>query len=552
MTRRTLLALAILQTLSVAAVQAQDVTVTPPAGGGFVVNNGVSSLFAIDAAGRITIANLGAAATHTSPICFDVASGVLGPCSNAGLVGPTGAPGPIGPVGPTGATGNDGAIGITGATGATGAMGVTGASGVTGATGPIGDTGSTGATGATGVTGAMGSIGPAGPIGPVGPTGVDGAVGATGPIGPTGADGAGSASGTTNYVSKFTGASTLGNSQIRDDGTSVAINAAPSNLYQAYIYDQQLTADGLGQASIFGYRTRDSQNIGTGYGQFGGNSAVKGFNYWGDEYTFGVAGFSYNDYTRTGGVLGADVTGIYWGSLGYKNSASGTYGVYGSAGYASGAGRPEGPEKEGIGGGFYGSMIGSWSHGEVMGAVSSGSMFATYNLGNVYTSGYSVDLVASGNEVNAPRVAAFANTSTGLKVYDNGSAQLNGESVFVPFTTAYSGMLGAVPDVTVSPVGSPAQLYILSIERNGFTVAVASGTANVRFSWIAVGNRSDADKVKALPVEIANGSFDSKLLEVMGGEGDLSKSARPIWFDGEKVRFDAAPQPPAQAKQELQ
>jgi hypothetical protein len=111
-------------------------------------------------------------------------------------------------------------------------------------------------------------------------------------------------------------------------------------------------------------------------------------------------------------------------------------------------------------------------------------------------------------------------------------------------------MLGGVPDVTVSPVGSPAQLYIASIESNGFTVAVASGSANVRFSWIAVGNRSDADKVQPLPAELANGNFDSQMREVMFNDADLTKAARPIWFDGQSVRFDAAPRPAGATKQE--
>lgn len=63
--------------------------------------------------------------------------------------------------------------------------------------------------------GVPGPVGPEGPVGPAGPAG------ATGPAGPAGA---GTLSGTTNTVVKFTGASTGGNSQITDDGTSVGIN----------------------------------------------------------------------------------------------------------------------------------------------------------------------------------------------------------------------------------------------------------------------------------------------------------------------------------------
>jgi hypothetical protein len=137
-------------------------------------------------------------------------------------------------------------------------------------------------------------------------------------------------------------------------------------------------------------------------------------------------------------------------------------------------------------------------------------------------------------------------------VYDNGSAQLAGASVYVPFSNSYAGMLGAVPDVTVSPVGSPAQLYIASIDKAGFTVAVASGSANVRFSWIAVADRNDASRVTRLPSEMTNGSFDAQMKDVMFGDGDTERSGKEIWWDGQKIRFDRAPEPARPAKPEAE
>ncbi len=424
-------------------------------------------------------------------------------------------------------------------TGPTGPTGATGAAGPIGGTGPTGATGLTGATGAVGPAGAQGVQGVPGATGPAGPAGAAGATGATGPTGP------GTVSGTSNYVGKFTGTTTIGNSQIQDNGTGMSFGlTSPSTLFQGYFYRQQLTINGDGQATLFGYRTRDSQNDGTNYSQAFGNSAVEGFNFWGDVYTYGVAGWSYNDYSRTAGTFGADVNGAYWGALGYRSSGLLNYGVYGSSAYATGAGRPAPAEdKQGIGGGFYGGMIGSWSRGEVMGQVSSGELFASYNVGNVYTSGYSADMVSMDTGKDADRVPAYAVTSPELKVYDNGSGRLDGSSVWVPFRSSYASMLGAPPDVTVSPVGSPAQLYIVSIEREGFTVAVASGSANVRFSWIAVGSRRDAGKVVQLPAEITSGTFDASLKDAMFNEGDTAGTGRTIWWDGQKVRFDKAPEP---------
>lgn len=97
--------------------------------------------------------------------------------------------------------------------------------GVTGATGP------TGSDGAPGLNGLPGGIGATGVTGPTGVTGVNGVTGPTGAQGATGATGPGSVNGTLNYVSKFTSATALGNSQIFDNGTAVGVGTtSPTNL----------------------------------------------------------------------------------------------------------------------------------------------------------------------------------------------------------------------------------------------------------------------------------------------------------------------------------
>ena len=105
-------------------------------------------------------------------------------------------------------------------------IGAIGPIGPTGPQGPQGPTGSTGATGATGATGPQGPVGPMGlqgPTGPAGPQGPAGATGPEGPIGPQGPAGSANITGTTNTVVKFTGATSGGDSQIFDNGTSVGI-----------------------------------------------------------------------------------------------------------------------------------------------------------------------------------------------------------------------------------------------------------------------------------------------------------------------------------------
>ena len=203
--RPRLLSAAVISALFLVEARAQDVTVTPASGGGFVVNNSAGApQFTIDASGKFLLPALAAAPTQSSALCFNSVSGQLGPCGAL----PGGATGPTGPTGATGATGSAGIAGATGATGATGsgstgatgATGVTGAAGATGSTGPAGAAGPTGATGVAGpagTTGATGSTGPAGAAGPTGATGLAGPAGTTGATGATGSQGLAGVTGAT-------------------------------------------------------------------------------------------------------------------------------------------------------------------------------------------------------------------------------------------------------------------------------------------------------------------------------------------------------------------
>ena len=172
----------------------------------------------MDATGGTSYVAMGTAQLLSVPYALYAASS-----GTAGATGPTGA---------NGATGTVGATGVTGPTGSTGTAGANGSTGVTGATGPTGANGATGTNGATGITGptGIGTTGATGPTGANGPTGTGmgptGPTGSTGTAGATGATGPGSVNGTINYVSKFTAATALGNSEIYDNGSHVGIGTA--------------------------------------------------------------------------------------------------------------------------------------------------------------------------------------------------------------------------------------------------------------------------------------------------------------------------------------
>jgi hypothetical protein len=329
--------------------------------------------------------------------------------------------------------------------------------------------------------------------------------------------------------------------QINANG-NVAVSATPIERSGLFVNQVQLPANGDSQHSILGLRTRSTQNDGTGYGFNFTNSAINGFNFYGDLYTFGVIGHSYNDFTRTGGVLGAETSGSYWGSLGYRTSTLLNHGVYGSAAYASGAGRGGEPSQpaEGIGGGFYGGLMGGWMRGDVLGFTAAGNLYAAYNLGNEYTSGHQADIL----EVDGKRVAAYANTSTQLKVSADGYGQLTDGVAQIQFEPDFVGLCAAGrPVVTVTAIGEPVALYIKQVTAKGFSVATADGRpANVEFAWAAVAKRKDAPQAK-LPSGLDDLDFDNRLKDVMFNENNPDNpNVRPLWWDGQRLRQDPMPQ----------
>jgi hypothetical protein len=173
---------------------------------------------------------------------------------------------------------------------------------------------------------------------------------------PGGSGGGIDGSGTVSYIPKFTGTTTIGDSKMYESGGTVYVTPGagparggalrskeggsvgvrlPSELYvegengwtvYAEVLETDTAADG--RTALFAYRDRFTRNDGVGFAVDETNTAIKGYNYWGDSYTFGVAGYSYNDFEMTGGVLGSHVWGNYWGALGYKDDFGTPWGVY--------------------------------------------------------------------------------------------------------------------------------------------------------------------------------------------------------------------------------
>jgi collagen type VII alpha len=292
-----------------------------------------------------------------------------------GATGPTGPQGIQGPQGPAGANGADGATGPQGPAGANGADGATGPAGANGATGPAGPTGAAGANGATGADGATGPQGPAGTNGATGPSGADGATGATGATGflqngdsagdtpywdgtawvTTSSNifnnGANVGVGATAPASKLTvnGNAAIGSGaylttaapanglliegQTRINAQTILGTATTRGAGNANLFVQRIgTSFGANQSGIYAHRegALGATNGGTSFAVAQVDAAIKGYSYWGNNFTSGVYGGSFGDYANSSGVSGAisgstTVTAI--GHLGFYDGTS-NWGIY--------------------------------------------------------------------------------------------------------------------------------------------------------------------------------------------------------------------------------
>ncbi len=344
------------------------------------------------------------------------------------------------------------------------------------------------------------------------------------------------------YIPTINTTSNVVNSFIRNGVSGVAINTSPNILNMLTVEKSQLLANGDGQHVIYGYRTRDTQNDGTNYGYQTSNSGIGSLNFWGDVYSFGTTGFSYNDFARTGGNLGAQVNGLYWSSGGYRSSGFLNYGLYATAALEVGTGRSSSEvAAKGIGGGFVGDLMGAWFKGDVMGTISEGKLFASYNLGNAITDGKNIELITTAEGEKIPTYTV--SSASAAKIYNDGTGQLTNGKARVNFDETFLAALSkdTKPTITISPLGGWANIYIAAIDARGFDVVEANnGTSNINFNFIVVGKKLD---LNAIPIsrEVLKKDFSKNLPDVLFNDGNTRNNAKPMWWDGTKFQYTTPP-----------
>jgi hypothetical protein len=301
-----------------------------------------------------------------------------------------------------------------------------------------------------------------------------------------------------------------------------------SNTWTNFFDHTEDPAYGDGQTALYAYRNRISANDGTGYSNSTINSAIEGSSWWGDPYSFGTSGFNYNDYTRCGGVLGAEIWGNYWGSMGYKNSAGTNYGGYFTS-YTVGVGKSS-QANTGIGVGAWGDLMGADIHGKVYGLYAEGENYATYSNGVVFKNNLDVHLQENGSGTNT---VLYTNVSSDVTVQTSGYATLSNGKVSIDFDPAFAASVSSETPVvvTVTPTGSSNGVYLSEVSGKGFKVAENNdGKSAVTISYIAIGKRAGYEHPN-LPQEVIASNYTNNLARGLHNDSDTQTNGEGLYYE---------------------
>lgn len=295
-----------------------------------------------------------------------------------------------------------------------------------------------------------------------------------------------------------------------------------------YIYHIEDELNGDGQTGLYAFRTRNSSNDGTGYAYYTSNSAMRGYSFWGDIYSFGTAGFNYNDYNRCGGILGAEQSGSYWGALGYRSSGLLNYGGYFTS-YTFGGGKSSGVNN-GIGIGAWGDLMGADIHGKIYGVYAEGENYAMYSNGIVFKNNMDVHLQDNGTGTNT---VLYTNVSTEVTVQTSGYAVLSDGKVSIDFDPAFAASVSNESPVvvTVTPMGSSNGVYLAEVSGKGFKVAENNnGKSSVTISYIAIGKRAGYEN-PSLPREVIASDYNSNLARGLHNDADTQTNGEGLYYE---------------------
>ena len=290
----------------------------------------------------------------------------------------------------------------------------------------------------------------------------------------------------------------------------------------------ELATTDPGDYAIYGDGTDSPGEDGTGYGYTSTLGGVKGYNYYGNPYTFGVAGYSYLDYDRSGGAFGGRYNGSAWGSMGYQRVGGTEYGGYFTS-YTTGTGK-DGQASVNCGIGAWGDLFGADIHGKVYGAFIEGDNYATYSSGPVFKNNLDVHLQQNGQSENA---VLYTSVSTDVTVQTSGYATLTNGKASITFDKRFRDVVSESEPVivTVTPMGKSGSVYLSAVSATGFSVEEnGEGKSNVTVSYIAIGKRKGYEN-PLLPKEVIAADYISKLESGLHNDNDIETNSAGLYYE---------------------
>jgi len=283
--------------------------------------------------------------------------------------------------------------------------------------------------------------------------------------------------GTTNYLIKFTGSTSGGNSQLFDNGSNVGIGTT-SPEYKFHV-TANVSTDNRGVGHFINTATNvDAAGI---YGE------CKSTAYWG-----------------YGGVFQGGYVGVRGEVLQYGNSSNTYVGV---SGYA-----------EEIDASLQTPLIG------VFGKTNGGdplNRYALYGLGNFAVTGTKAFIIDHPRYPKEKYLKHYCMESPEVLNSYRGNAILdaNGEAVIT--LPDYYELININFSYHLTPIGNPTVLYIKEeIKENKFTIA--GGTKNMKVSWLVISERNDLElqqrpEIKQVEIEKPKNSKGKYLIPELFG-----------------------------------
>jgi hypothetical protein len=293
-----------------------------------------------------------------------------------------------------------------------------------------------------------------------------------------------------------------------------------------------------GHYAIQGSGVQSSSAVGSGYAYSNTLGGVRGYTYWGNPYTFGVAGYSYVDYARSGGTFGSCVAGLYWGCLGYKNSGGTIYGGYFTSS-TIGSGKSSLPRiNSGIA--AWGDLFGADIHGDVYGAFVEGGDYGLFSNGIIVRNNLDIHLQENDKGDN---IVLYTNVTTDATVQTCGYATLSGGQCIVAFDPSFADAVSSAAPVivTLTPMGNTSGVYLSEVDSKGFTAMENNnGKSSAMVSYIAVGKRKGYEN-PSLPQEVIARDYVQKVNRGLHNDNNTKTNGEGLYYENGKLTVGIHP-----------